>query len=120
MKSGKRNLKGFEIPVWAAVAAVLLVLLVAAWFYRGLFVGPREPDIFALDARNPENVAFFRQMDAYYKAHPREKPRNWPPPQFTEEAIARAQEQQRKDFAEAEKRRAKIIEDYLRQSKGSR
>ena len=114
-----RSLKK-EIPPWVGVVAVLVVLAVAAWFYRGVFAGPKKPDLSALDPRNPENVALFRQMDAYYKAHPREKPSHWPPPQFTEESIARAQQQQRQEFAEAEKRRAKVIEDYLKQSKQGR
>jgi hypothetical protein len=106
-----------ELPVWVGVAAVVVVLGVAAWFYRGLFMGPPGPDYFNLDARNPENVALFRQMDAHYKKNPGEKPRNWPPPQFTDEAITKAQEQHKKDFADAEQRRAKVIQDYLNQNK---
>lgn len=106
-----------EIPIWVGVVAVIVVLGLAAWFYRGMFMAPPGPDVFSLDPRNPENVALFRQMDAYYRSHPREKPANWPPPQFTEEAIARAREQHQREFAEAEKRRAKVIEEYLEQSR---
>ncbi|GEM_PF-2632677 len=106
-----------EVPIWMGVVGVLVALAVAAWFYRGLFLGPPGPDVFTLDARNPENVALFRQLDAHYKSHPRERPSGWPPPQFTDEGIARAQEQHRKDFAEAEKRRAEVIRKYLEQNK---
>lgn len=109
-----------EIPLWVGVVAVVVVLAVAAWFYRSAFMGPAEPDVFSLDPRNPENVALFRQLDSYYKAHPDKKPAKWPPPQFTEEAIARAQVQQRREFAEAEKRRAKVIEEYLKQNQQKR
>lgn len=109
-----------EVPVWLGIVAVLIVVGVAAWFYRGLFMGPSGPDLFQLDPRNPENVALFRQLDAHYKKNPAEKPSNWPPPQFTEEGIARAQAQHKKDFAEAEQRRAKVIQDYLNQSKQGR
>lgn len=109
-----------EIPLWAGIVAVLIVLAAAAWFYRGLFMGPPGPDVFALDPRNPDNVALFRQMDEHYKKNPGEKPANWPPPQFTEEAIARAQEQHRTEFAEAEKKRAKVIEEYLKQTRQGR
>jgi hypothetical protein len=106
-----------EIPIWVGIAAVLVVVAVAAWFYRGLFMPPSGPDVFSLDPRNPENVAMFRQLDAHYKANPREKPRNWPPPQFTVESTTRAQAQHKQDFAEAEKRRATVIQDYLKQNK---
>lgn len=113
---GGRGLKR-EVPWWWALVAVIIVLAAAAWFYRGQILPPKEPDIFSLDARNPQNVALFRQLDAYYKEHPEKKPRNWPPPQFTEEAIARAQAEHQREFAEAERKRAKVIEEYLKQSK---
>jgi hypothetical protein len=106
-----------ELPIWVGVVAAVVVLAVSAWFYRGLFLGPPGPDVFGLDPRNPNNVALFRQLDAHYKSHPNEKPSNWPPPQFTDEGIRKAQEQHRKDFAEAEKRRAQVIQKYLEQNK---
>ncbi len=107
-----------EIPVWVGVVVVLAALgVVGVLVYRSMYAGPSGPDVFQLDPRNPQNVALFRQLDEYYRRNPEKKPRNWPPPQFTEENIARAQEQHRREFEEAERRRARVILEYLQKSR---
>jgi hypothetical protein len=110
-----RSLAKREVPGWLALVLVLVVVGVIGWIFYARLSPPGGPDISQLDPRNSENVALFRRLDDYYRQHPDKRPRGWPPPQFTPENIARAQEQSRKEFAEAEQKRAKVIQEYLKQ-----